>query len=317
MSQSLEILLQQLHFYPDHFQDCHLRKYLSTQQIEALQNARILVPSSDLQQIICPSCDNGHFIDVYFENDEYRCRCPEDILPNVLTKTDIATWSFEVESFLLPIAETLKLHGSVDKLLIPGLWSLGSYIREGIRHYCYYYQGKNFPAAEKWIKEQHNQYRYIVLTNKQEICQSPSIESKFLTIPITEIVSLKHARVHIDQKSFFQQCVNGFRAVIFNPKNGELLVNGTSIAIVTPTTSEYYFVQALWELFNEPVAHETLARHIRNETNTQYSETDSKLCHKQKNAIKKASSDSDLINQVFFSNKDENGNLGYMMRNPV
>lgn len=315
MQQSFESLLKKLHHYPTHFQDWHLKKHLSERQIHALQEAKILVPTSDLQQIECPSC-SAHFVDVYYENGKYLCRCPEDVLPNSLNKADIATWGFDVQAFLLPIASKLRLRGNVEENFIKGLWELGFFIAGGIRHYCYYYQGRDFASAEKWIKAQPDQYRYIVLTNKQEICQLPDTRSNFLTIQVTDFISLGQSRVHVDKQFFEQQCIYGFRAVIFNEKNGNIFLNGRKVNVIPMGKDEYFFVKILWQNFNEIVTHEVIEKYLYDITGKRLADPAGKRSNKVRRKVKTHEIEPGTTDQIIQSATNENGEHGYIMRNP-
>lgn len=318
MQQTFEDLLKDLHYYPHYFQACHLRKYLSATHIKVLQDAKVLVRGADLHEVQCPSCDDTrHYVSVYFENGRYYCKCPKDILPNPVEENDVATWNFDVEAFLRLVADRLDLKDGIEELSVPKLWLVGYVTEEGMRHYCYYYQGGKFSQAEKFIKSQPAHYRYIVFTNKEELCEYDDTNNNFLSVPITAILSLKQGKLCVDKRSFDQQRIHGFRAVIFKPETGELFVNQQCILRLVKKTNEYYFVLLLWQNFNQTVLHETIEKEIYDKTGRHYEDTASKLCHKLKGKIKKNSFNKELIDQIFIAIKNENTERGYIMQNPI
>jgi hypothetical protein len=317
MPQSLESFLKELHHYPEYLQDAQLLEHLSPTQIDTLRTINTLVKSFGLKQVECSSCDGGHFVDIRYENGKYCYICPTGVLPSHLAESEVTTWSFDIKPLLCLVSHKLKLEDAVEELSIPDLWQLGVFTKESVQYYCYYYGGNNFSVLEDFIKNQDDHQRYIVLTSQQPVLQLRNEYNKFLSIPIGHILSFNAKKIFVDKKAFEQHYLRGFRATVFYPESGELRVNGRVIYTAIHTTSEYRFVEALWAKFNEPLSHKIIARYIRTEMKFDYVDPDPKLCHKQRNQIKAKSTAPILITQVFTKTKDEYGELGYIMHDPI
>lgn len=318
MKKDFTYFLEQLHNYQDCFQECHLGNLLEDKDIKDLKDLGILCRGSDLKEILCKSCDNDHFLPVKVEDGKAYYLCPyEDTARNYLSLQEVTTWNFDNEAFLQQLSLKLKIEANIEKMNVDGLWQIGGFSKDDTRHYCYYYHGRNFEEALAFIKQlPWNLRRYVIFTNKQEVSTLES-DHELLLVQLKELVCLRNAKLLFDLKLLEKTLINGFRNVIFSAKNGDLIVNGKVVATITPSTPEYNFVEIIWKHFNEPVSHQRIVGHIYTKTGREYEDSPQKLCHKQKNKIKKESRDSALIDQIFKSTKDFNGDPAYIMRNPV
>lgn len=307
-----------MHHYPDCFLEYQLASLLDMKDMETLKKTGLLKQSGDLKEVLCPSCDNDHFLPIKVENGKPYCYCAnEDTARNYLTLKEVSTWTFDVEAFLLQLGLKLEIDINIEKMKVQGMWQIGGFSKDNTRHNCYYYQGRNFEEALAFIKQFPSELRrYVIFTNKQEISTLESAH-ELLLVELKELVSIKNAKVIFDRKVFDEFLINGFRNVIFLPKNGDLIVNGEPIASITPSTAEYNFVELLWKCFNEPVSHQKIKRHIYQKTSKDYEDNAQKVCHKQKNKIKAQSSKPALIDKIFKTTKNLDGENAYIMRNPA
>ncbi len=318
MKQSFETLIRKIHHYPDHFLDCDLRIYLSTNQIQVLNQAGIITRGSDLLQIPCSSCDNNHWSEVCIVNGQHYYECPSDSEPIPVTVSDITVWQFQIEQFLLLLGARIQMKLSVEELAIDGLWQMGYFIKNDVRHCCYYYQGKNPSEVIDHIELlPRKDYRYIVFTPYPQRLEFPNSSKQILVIDIAEMVSLK-AREIVINKTYWDTClVHGFKVVEFNPSNGDLCVNGKLIASITPATAAYHFTNILWKNFNEPISNADIGLYVVNQMGKHIEDIDGNFCYKQKSAIKKSSSKPKLIKQIFETTSTPNDEIAFRMRNPI
>ncbi|MEK7524389.1 MAG: hypothetical protein AAB588_05175 [Patescibacteria group bacterium] len=317
MEKSFARFIEAIHHYPDYFQESQLQSFLKGSEIKLLKDLGFLKRGDDLKEIPCPSCDDTHFLDVLIENGKLYCVCStSDTSRNYLNPQAVETWHFDVETFLQKMALQLGIDDRVEKLVVPNMWQIGGITQDGMRHSCYYYQGKKISEALAFVQKQPSQMRrYILFTNHEAVFSIPS-DHELVNIPVNEITGLEKEQLIFDGRHFGEYLVSGFRSVVFH-KNGDLIANGETIASITPSTAEYHFVELLWGNFNEPVSHQRTQRHIYQKTGKEYEDDASKLSHKQKNKVKKESKKPALIDEIFKRTKDLEGKNAYIMKNPA
>lgn len=317
MQKSLSSFIEQLHHYPDYLLEGQLKNSLEETGIKALKDLGLLKRGDDLKEILCNSCENDHFLPVGVEDGRLYYLCPyEDTARNYLASGDVATWNFDIEAFLQQLSLKLGIDASIEKMGVQGLWQIGGFSKDDTRHECYYYQGKRFSEVIAFIKNQPSlMRRYVIFTNKQEVSTIETSHS-LLLIEVKDLIYLKNHRLIFNKKLFDKFLINGFRSVIFDEKNGDLIVNGKRIVVVSPATTEYYFADFLWKNFNEPVAHKKIESYIYEKTKKSYADLAGKLCHKQKKKIKEVSEEPTIIDEIFQTTTDLDGNNAYIMRNP-
>lgn len=317
-NKSFSRFLENIHYYPDYFLESQLQAVLLDADITLLKNMGLLQQGSDIKEIPCQSCDDDHFLAVKVEKGKLYYFCPQsDISRNYLDPGEVRTWQFNVEGFLQMLALQLHIDGNVEKLEVKGMWQIGGFSKDDARYNCYYFQGRNFHEALAFIERQPSHMRrYILFTNQGNFIAPLTSGHSFLCIEITELIEVKSKHLSFKKKLFDEFLITGFRSVLFNSKNGDLTVNGKPIASITPSTAEYYFTELLWKHFNEPVPHQSIKRHIYIKTGKDYDDGPQKLCHKQKNKIKKEADEPALIDQIFKTTKDYDGKNAYIMRNP-
>lgn len=319
MPKSFSRLLEAIHLYPDGIPEGQLGNLLDAHDAEALRELGILTRGSDLTEVLCRSCDEDHFVQVWIEAGKPCCFCSRsDCRPCPLGPEDVAVWLFDAEAFLHVMAPKLGIEDSVEGLEVEGMWQVGSLSRDDTHHACYYYQGENVADALAFIDKQRSQMRrHVLLVNSAVTATTRSEGNAVLLIETNDVAELKNGKPTFHKKIFDEWLVHGFRSVIFNPANGDLIADGKRIATVTPSSTEYYFVKLLWQRFNEPIAHEKMARYIYEKTKKDYSESFGKLANKQKDKVKKASTDPALIDKIFDTTRDQDGKNAYIMRNPT
>lgn len=317
MQKSISLFIERIHHYQDYFLENQLTNNLEIAEVETLKTLGLLKRGADLKEISCKSCDNSHFLPVRVSDGKMYCFCPhEDTERNYLSSEDVATWNFDVEAFLNQLSLKLGIEANVERMAIQGLWQIGGFSKDGTRHNCFYYQGNNFEEALAFIgKQPSSMRRYVIFTNKQEV--SILETHSLLLIEVKELIGLKNKRLSFNKKLFEEYLINGFRSVIFTPENGDLIVNGKRIATINPASPEYYFLEILWKYFNEPVAHKRIEKYIYEKTGKEYADSAGKLCHKQKGEIKKASTEKKVVDQIFQTTTDLNGDHAYVIKNPA
>lgn len=318
MLKSFSRFLEAIHLYPDGIRQGQLEDFLEASDAEALKEIGILKRGSDLTEMLCRSCDEDHFVEVRIKEGKLYCVCSHsDCQPSPVYPEEVAVWLFDVEAFLRVMAPKFGIEDGVEKMGIEGMWQVGSFSREETHHACYYYQGQDFANALAFIGKQRSQMRrYVLLTNRTGTSTTQLEGHAVLFIETKDLAGLKSGKLTFNKKAFDESLVHGFRSVIFDPTNGDLIANGRRIATVTPASTEYYFVKLLWQHFNEPVSHEKMARYIYEKTKKEYSESFGKLANKQKDKAKKASTDPALIDKIFDTTRDQDGKNAYIMRNP-
>lgn len=318
MKKSFTSLIKAIHHYPDYIQDRHLGYLLHDADRGSLEDLAVLKRGSDLKEVLCQSCDEDHFLEVRVEDGKIYCFCPQsDIDRNYLEPHEVKTWCFEVEIFLQKLAHQLDIDDHVEKLEVQNMWQVGGFSKDDTRYNCYYYQGKYFEEALAFIQRQPSHMRrYIIFMNKEEIPSSLETEHELLFIEVNELTELKGKQLVFNKKHFNELLIHGFRSVFFNPKNGDLIVNGRPISRITPASPEYYFTELLWKNFNEPVSHKKIESYIFEKTKKEYSDTAGNLCYKQKKKIKETSEESKIIDEIFQTTNDLNGDNAFIMRSP-
>lgn len=294
-----------------------LRGLLPLADLQTLKDMTILKRESDLMEVLCRSCDEDHFVEVRMEYGKPYCFCPySDSQRSYLAPEDIMVWSFDMGAFLQKTASGLGVQEEVEALATQGVWQVGGFTKDDTRHACYFALGSRVQDALDFIKSQEGRMRrYVLFTIGSDALPRP-LSGHAVILRLEELTGVKNGKLAFDRKFFDAFLVNSFRSVIFDPKSGDLAVNGKRIGTVNPSSPEYHFVELLWQNFNEPVPHGRIAAHVYEKTRKAYDETPSKLAHKLKNKIKKASDDPGMIGRIFCSARDAGGETAYVMRNP-
>jgi len=317
MQKSFSLFLRQLHLSRKSFRESDILKSLTQDDFEELKNLGLLKQGSDSTHVICGSCDEPHPIHVKCDDGKPYTSCASDSMPNYLELSEIRRWEFDVYSFLQAMTVKLGINDEIEALEMDGLWNLGTFTKDDTRHICYFFQGKDFIKALRFIKKQpSNLRRYVVITCRQESEVLP-MEHELLLIEAAYLVDLQSGNLKFSKKVFEDYLTSGFRNVNFNVTNGDLSANGEVVASITPSTPEFYFTEMLWRKFNEPQPHQGLVNHIYKKTGKEYDEHCSKVCHKMKRKIKEGAKKPKIIDQIFKTTKDENGENSYIMKNPV
>ncbi|MBL4694553.1 hypothetical protein JKY72_04260 [Candidatus Gracilibacteria bacterium] len=316
MQKSLSHFIEQIHRYPDHILEDQLKALLENKTIKALKDHGYLKRGSDLKELLCQSCDDDHFVPIRVEGEKLYYLCPQqDTARNYVSLDAVSTWHFNTGAFLQQLSLKLKIEDSIEKMKIHGLWQIGSFSKDDTRHNCYYYQGRDFDQVLAFIKQlPSTMRRYVIFTNKQELSKLES-EHELLSIEVKELITLKNNKITFNKGLFDEFLINGFRSIIFNPKNGDLIANGQIIANIKPSTAEYNFIEILWQNFNEPVSHQRIQGYVYKKTGKEYEDDPQKLSHKQKKKVKDKSNNPTLIDEIFKSTSDLDGNNSYVMKN--
>ena len=316
MQKSFPLFLRQLHLARKSFRESDILKSLTPEDFEELKNLNLLKSSGDATHVICESCNEPHHVPVKYRDGKLYTACVSDSKPNFLNPSAVRRWELNIHSFLQGMTIKFGIDGSIEALEVEGLWQMGGFSKDDTHHICYFFCGKNFTKVMDFIKTQSPDFRrYVVITCKQEESNLNS-PHELLLIEVQHLVNLQSGDLKFNKKSFEKHLVSGFRSVLFDEKNGDLTVNGQLVASITPSTPEYHFVQALWGDFNLPRSHGGLVRHIYKKTRQEYADTAGKTCHKMKRNIKKDAENKEIIDRIFKSTKTENGENGYIMKNP-
>ncbi len=317
MQKSFSLFLRQLHLSRNSFRESDILKSLTQDDFEELKNLDLLKRGSDSTHVICESCDDSHAIPVKYDGKKPYAACISDSIPNYLKLSEIRRWKFDVYSFLQGMTVKLGINEEIEALEMDGLWNLGTFTKDDTRHICYFFQGKDFVKALKFIRKQpSNLRRYVVITCKQEL-NVLAMEHELLLIEVTYLVDLQSGNLKFSKKVFDDHLTSGFRNVNFDATNGDLSANGEVIVSITPSTPEFYFTELLWRKFNSPQSHQGLVNHIYKKTGKEYDDPRDKVCHKMKRKVKEGAEKSEIIDQIFKTTKDENGENSYIMKNPA
>lgn len=319
MEQSFAAFIRVIRHFPEYFPTHNLNQYLSIDDINTLNRAGILTRGSDLEEIPCPNCEGDHWVELYVKEKQHYYQCPATIEPNSVMASRLTVWKFQVEPFLLLLGTRLQVKLSIEKQAVDdGLWQMGLFIRDDIRHCCYYYQGKKSNAVVDFIQKlPRKDYRYIVFTPHSQEFDFKDTNKRVLAIDIAEMVIIKAKSISINKK-YWEDCLShGFKTVEFDPSNGDLCVKGEPIASIKPSTSAYHFASRLWSDFNMPISHSDIVMYVAEQMGKYFEDTDGNFCYKQKDAIKKLSSKPKLIQQIFETTSTPKGEHAFRMRNPV
>lgn len=316
MQKSFEHFVKHLSYCQGSYTIGHFLKFLEVEHCEELKSLGLLAGKGELGEITCPSCED-HFTPVRIAGEQFYTVCPyEDHERNVLDQADVQKWVFDFQGLLRQLSSKLGISDQVESLLVDGLWQVGGFSKDDTYHTCYFFCGKDFIKAMEFIKTQPEAFRrYVIITCKQEETNI-ELPHEVLFIEAHHLISFQGGNLKFNKKVFEKHLVNGFRSVIFNEKNGDLLVNGELVVSLTPSSPEFHFAQALWGDFNLPRSHGSLVQHIYKHTRQEYADPDGKTCHKMKRAIKSGAKNKEAIDQIIQSTKTEDGKNGYIMRNP-
>ncbi len=320
MEQSFAAFIREIRHFPQHISTHKLTNRLSKNDIDILNKVGVLKRGSDMEDIPCPNCEGDHWVDLYVAEGQHYYQCPAAIEPNPVAASLLTVWQFQVERFLFLFGTCLnKMQPGIEKQAIDDeLWQIGFFIRDDVRHCCYYYQGKKPNAVVDFIQKlPRRDYRYIVFTPYPQDFEFKDTNKRILVIDIAEMVTIKAKSISINKKYWDDCLAQGFKIVEFDPSNGDLCVKGEPIASIEPATAAYHFAHILWLNFNLPVSHADIGMYAVNHMGKHIEDLDGNFCYKQKSAIKKSSSKPKLINQIFETTSTPDGDPAIRMRNPI
>jgi len=316
MQQSFEHFLRNYHRCSKSVKEGRLLKMLTEDEFEGLKNAGLFAQGGDLREVLCPSCSDGHLMPVKFENGDYFTVClQEDFDRTPVDAQEVRTWDFNIESFLERMAPKLGMEAQVESLVVEGMLQVGTFSRDNTYHVCYFFYGKNVEKAQEFIKKQPSDFRRYVLFANRQVDLKFEHPHECLVLETEHFTTFNNGKLKFKKKAFEEYLTAGFRNVYFNLKNGDLSVEGKVIVTITPSNPEYHFANSLWTVFNQPRTHQKIGSDIYKGTGKGYADTDSKLCHKMKKKIKEGAKKPEIIDQIFQTTKDENGENSYIMKN--
>lgn len=303
--------------YPCSFSYNELQEMLGESDTSILLNLGILREGKPMKSIFCPSCQNEHEVVIHSKTEAFVVCTDEDTGRIIVNPETLRTWQFDIPRFLELTAKELKIAGEIKNVVADDLWQMGKIKKDG-KNFLVFYSRTNklnsysdfFDAFKSPIKN------FVIFTNTE----TPLLKierAEAVVIAIADIVEIKNKSLTWNTKLFQKHLLNAFRQVVFYSANGDLAINGKILDNIIPSTPEYFFIDILWQNFNQPVSHDSIFSYCKERLNKKnYSDTAQVFCNKMKSNIKKKFKNNAYVDKIFRSTKTTNGLNSYKMTNP-
>lgn len=313
------------HEYPLIIADTALDMYLSREIGRELFERHLFITHSPLSAITCELCLQIHevLINEARGNHLYYL-CPHTYGGLELVREEaIRRWRFDLENFLGVVIKQLKIKRRLQMLVPAMLWQLGTV---GIA-------GTDTPVACLFCRKELP--RVIAHLPQDYVTENTAIlylgESHRLKPPYTNIAYFKlnqlladdATRLQLEQPQFMHWLRSTFQRVLFDSRNGDLIIDGQTISNVLPSSPQYFFLRCLWEQFDIPISHEDIFVYCNRELarraglmewNSEY--LPSAFCHTMKRLIKQHSLQKALCDEVIQSTRTHDEQNAYRLRAP-
>ena len=303
--------------YPCYLSRHNLDSYFSEKEIGILDKAGVVVQVNSAKEIPCQSCDEGHLAEVLYDEDIPFVLCSRGGLGKLeLSREEIQRWRFDIIAVLDQAKNQFHIRESIKPIMPGSLWSVGELTKRKARYLIFYNRTEDLDSVVDLLKRLSSPIRnVVVLTNTETLLPSKLSSYQVIVIPLVEIISLKRGRVSWD-KQIFTEYLKKFQRVQFK-ENGELIIDGKLIVIISPGDPLYSFVQILYDNFNQIIPYLEILDYCKSKHKIQgYTNNPRAFCHKMKNKLIRLSNKPQYVDKLIESGEDNFSVKGYRMTDP-
>lgn len=206
-----------------------------------LRDNKIISNEGRLKEWFCDDCNASHTIQFQGKGHFYICKGNKISL----LKYNTQLWKFNYLRLIKCLADKLELDSPTKEIVPDKIWQVGR-LKTDKQYVSVFYSHK--PSILDSI-----------IGNKVIITpgESKKIDEETYQFSLGDFLQLDKSGIVIDKEYFEQVVLKVFKPVLFK-KNGDIMVNGTKIGGIKPTSPQYYFILCLWDNFDEPVSHEEI-----------------------------------------------------------
>jgi hypothetical protein len=270
---------------------------------DKLVKKKILVRSSNLAEVDCELCDEGHQCQIREDKGHLFYICENGAGKKEINDKDAALFQYDYAAFRQLLASEL------------GLKTDGNGKKDA--RYIGQYQGQRMKANVFHLRTDDDAERGGLGSGPRVLVSNTGIagadEDGVFYCALSDILVPSPSK-NIFDKAAFEKCVSGAKRISFDKKNGQLYFDGKRIYTAPLKGIEFYFLSYLWDNWEKQSPYGDIHHFVRDKmgktASTDWTDTAQKFCQKVKSGIKKSCRAIDKI-----ITKPKTGH--YMMADPL
>lgn len=270
---------------------------------DKLIKKKIIVRSSNLAEVDCELCDEGHQCQIREHKGHLFYICENGAGRKEISDKDAALFEYDDAAFRQLLASEL------------GLKTDGNGKKDA--HYVGQYQGQRMKADVFYLRTDDDTRHDIFGSGPRVLVSNTGIagtdEDGIFYCALSDILAPSSSK-NIFDKSAFEKCVSGAKRVSFDKKNGHLFLDGKRVYTAPLKSIEFYFLSYLWDNWEKQLPYGDIHRFVRDKmgktASTDWADTAQKFCQKVKSGIKKSCK---AIDKIIIRPKTGH----YMMADPL
>lgn len=198
--------------YPCRFSSQILNRILGKDELLALSKAGVLRQNRLHNEVLCQSCEDGHFTEVKYDNDNkpFIICNRENNVRTYLKPDELNIWRFDIPRFLELAAKELKIKGDVKNVFANDLWQIGTLQKDGKHFLVFYSRTNDLNSYSTFFDDFKFSVRaFVVFTNTE----TPPLKNERVkaVIPLVDIVKIKNKLLVWNTKLFQEYLLNALR----------------------------------------------------------------------------------------------------------
>ncbi len=248
---------------------------------EKLVKKKVLVRSSNLEEIDCELCDKGHQCQIRNDNGHLFYVCENGAGRKEISDEDAALFEYNDAAFRKLLASELGL--KIDVVGPRDERYIGQYRGQKIEAKVFYLR-----TEEEAARKDFGSGPRVLVANT---CITENDEQGVFYCVLAYTLSPADSK-HIFDKTAFERNIFGGRRVLFDKKEGQLHLDGKRIYTAPLNSVEFYFISCLWDKWEQQLPygdiHHFVRDKMRKNASTDWADTAQKFCQKVKSNIKKS-----------------------------
>lgn len=296
----------------------HLRLTFENREVDLLREKGVLTRSEVAPVIICPSCDEGHFVEVQTDDGgQMFISCPKvPDGPYYPDPASINLWRPDRIAMMHVIADKLKLQKEVREVVPGELWTVGVRKTANKTACAVLFARKDDLSAVIGAIEG------VPLGHANTIVFTPTGDpsaSKLRHIrpaSLDKFVTIKTRGLGCDIPAFDELVDTAFRRLVFTT-DGDIFLDGKMLGSLSVGTVEYWFFDGLMAHFGTWVQQADIQRHCATSMGRHgFQSTPQNFCADMKYRIKKMCGGSKIVDKMIVSGTFSGGKNGVRIIDP-
>lgn len=297
----------------------HLRLTFAERELQLLRKHGIFARTETSSSITCPSCDEGHFIDIQVDETgkSFVCCNRNEAGPCYLVGSETNLWRHDVSPLLSIVADKLQLKSAGLRDIANGeLWTVGvRHPTRGVSAAVLFSRTEDISKLLPLIDGRPLGYANTVIFTPLG-GPVPSGRFHVRTARIDDFIEVKTKGLGAKVEDFDQLIAESFRKVTFTP-DGDIVIDGQLFGSLPFGSVEYWFFDGLMAHFGSWVLQDDIMAHCANAMGRDgYEKTAQNFCADVKYRIKKMCGGSKIVDKMIVSGPFSGGKNGVRIIEP-